>query len=80
MVHKSELGDCSSKVPFTDRRNELGLIARAFEHYRNSTIERTQQLDRLQKENLASREQERARYSKPPGASSKRTSPLSSPL
>ena len=62
MVHKSELGDCSSKVPFTDRRNELGLIARAFEHYRNSTIERTQQLDRLQKENFASREQERARY------------------
>jgi len=61
MVHKSELGDSSSKVPFTDRRNELGLIARAFEHYRNSTIERTKQLDRLQKEN-ASREQERARY------------------
>ena len=50
MVEKAQFSDGSCKIPFTERRNELGLIARAFEHFRNSIVERSQQLSILQKQ------------------------------
>jgi len=40
----------SAAIPYTDRTNELGRIACAFEHFRNSIAERNQELDALQKE------------------------------
>lgn len=64
MVRKANFSDCNCRIPFTERNNELGRIARAFEHFRNSITERTQKLDRLQKETAQSqeREQERLRH------------------
>ena len=81
MVQKAEFSDGSCKIPFTERKNELGLIARAFEHFRNSIIERTQQLEELQKQTVASqaREQERLRQFEKAARSSKGTSSGSSP-
>ncbi len=63
MVQKDGFADYSAKIPFTERKNELGLIARAFEHYRDSITERTRQLEQARHDNLASqtREQERLR-------------------
>ncbi len=61
MVRKAKYSDDSSKIPFTDRKNELGRIARAFEHFRNSIGDRNRQLEEAQLQRLASqaREQER---------------------
>ncbi len=61
MVQKDGLADHSAKIPFTERKNELGLIARAFEHYRDSITERTWQLEQAQKENLAAHSREQVR-------------------
>ena len=62
MVRKANFSDCNCQIPFTERKNELGRIARAFEHFRNSITERTQKLDRLQKETAQSQEREQERF------------------
>jgi methyl-accepting chemotaxis protein len=50
IVKNPEFASGNNPVPFTDRKNELGRIAQALEHFRNSVTERTSELDSLQKQ------------------------------
>ncbi len=63
MVDKAGFRDCSSKVPFTSQKNELGLIARAFEHFRDSMAEHTRQLEVLQTQTAGREVREQQRLS-----------------
>jgi methyl-accepting chemotaxis protein len=61
MVRKAKFSDRSCQIPFTDRKNEIGRIARAFEHFRNSIVERTQQLEEIRLQNFAAQAREQDR-------------------
>jgi methyl-accepting chemotaxis protein len=59
LVGSIDEGSCSLTIPYTDRTNELGLIARAFKKYRDSTLAQASELAELDARHAAEEAEKR---------------------